>query len=359
MKVTMLAHTVPQSGVAGISMGISTFMYNIALELLKKKQDVELFIRNDYLPAEKWITTVRSPKFSWFVYPFFLGRRIAGADADVFHADYVTTGAPLISRNKRPSVVSLHDVIPFTYGPDISAMDRIRVMWYMRNLKKIEAADAITVLSEHAKKEAITCTSIPRDKLHVVYAGVDLDRHFPLRKEPHKKLRIGYFGGLDGRKNVGLLVESFRRIVESRNDVELHVGGGGKNLEPFREMGMKNAVFHGRIDEHRKNEFLNSLDIFVFPSLIEGFGLPPLEAMACGVPVVVSNSSSLPEVVGDAGILVQPTVDRMTKGITTLLDDASLRKRLARRGLEQAKRFTWEKCAAQMRGVYEAAGARV
>ncbi len=359
MKVTMLAHTTPQSGVAGISIGISKFMYHIALELIKKRHDVELFIRDDYKPSERWVKTVYSPKFTWMLYPFFLGRRIDKVKADVYHADYVTTGAPMISRNKKPNVVSIHDVIPFTYDKnELSAMDKIRVAWYMRNLRKIEKADAITVLSEHAKREALKRTGIASDRLHIIHAGVDLDRNFPLKKRPHKKTRIGYLGGLDGRKNVGLLVESFMRILESRDDVELHVGGGGNNLEAFRAMKIRNATFYGKIDEGKKNEFLNSLDIFVFPSLMEGFGLPPLEAMACGVPVVASNASSIPEVVGDAGVLAKPTADDMTKGISRLLDNPALRKRLAQRGLENAGRFTWKRCAEQALEVYEAAGAR-
>lgn len=359
MKVTMLAHTTPQSGVTGISIGISKFMYNIALELMKKRHEVELFIRNDYRPSEGWIKTVRSPKISWLLYPFFLERMISTMEADVYHADYVTTGATLIRRGKRPSVVSIHDVIPFTYDKkDLSTMDNVRVMWYMCNLKKIENADAITVLSEHAKREALKFTGIARDRLHIIHAGVDLDRHFPLKKQLHKKIRIGYLGGLDGRKNVGLLVESFRRITESRDDVELHVGGLGKNLEAFRAMNIRNAIFYGKIDESKKNKFLNSLDIFVFPSLMEGFGLPPLEAMACGVPVVASDTSSITEVVGDAGILVKPTEDDMIKGITRLLDNPALRKRLVRRGLENARRFTWKRCAEQALEVYETVGAR-
>jgi len=358
MKVTMLAHTTPQSGVAGISMGISKFMYNIALELIKKKHEVGLLVRNDYRPDEDWIKTVNSPKISWFFYPFFLGRMIGDMESDVYHADYVTTGAPLVSKNKRPNVVSLHDVIPFTYDQkDLSVMDRIRVIWYIRNVKKIEKADAVTVLSEHARNEALKYTAIPKENLHVVYAGVDLDRHFPLKKRPHKKIRIGYLGGLDGRKNVGLLVSSFKRIVETRNDVELHVGGGGENLEVFKAMNIKNATFYGKIAENQKNVFLNSLDIFVFPSLMEGFGLPPLEAMACGVPVVASDASSIPEVVGDGGLLSKPTEDAMVKSITRLLDNPSLRKRMARRGLDNARTFTWKRCAEQALEVYEAVGA--
>jgi len=354
MKITLLGHTTPYSGIAGASIGISMFIYNLAVELIKKNHDVELFIRDDYKPKESWIKTVYSPKISWVLYPTFLGRKIAGASSDVYQSDYVTTGVPLISKNKRPNVVSIHDVIPFTYDKAaLSNMDKIRIMWYMYNFKKIEKADAIVVLSEYSKREALKYTEIPEEKLHVVYCGVDFTKNFPLKKRLHRKIRIGYLGGLDGRKNVGLLVNSFKKIAESRDDVELHVGGMGENLEKFRRMRIRNANFYGKIEESRKNAFLNSLDIFVFPTLMEGFGLPPIEAMACGVPVVASNTTTMPELIGDSGMLVKPTEEEMIKGLSRLIESESLRKKLSQKSLKRAREFTWERCANQTLKVYD------
>jgi len=354
MKITLLAHTTPYSGVTGISMGISKYIYNLSVELRKKRYDAELFIRDDYKPKENWINTVYSPKYSWIPYLFFLGRKIRNLKSDIYHADYVTTGAVLMNKNKRPAIVSIHDVIPFTYNKEeLSKMNRVRLKWYMSNFKKIEKADAITVLSEYSKKEAIKYTNIPEEKIYVTYPGVDFNMYFLLKKKPHKNIRIGYLGGLDGRKNVTLLVEAFNDIVRSRSEIELHIGGTGENLQTFKNMRIKNAFFHGFVPDSQVTKFYNLLDIFVFPTLSEGFGLPPLEAMACGVPVVACNTSSIPEVVGDAGILVEPSKEKMVETLNNLIENKNLRERLSKKGIKRSKKFTWKKCAENTLKVYK------
>jgi glycosyltransferase involved in cell wall biosynthesis len=102
-----------------------------------------------------------------------------------------------------------------------------------------------------------------------------------------------------------------------------------------------------------ENRFLNSLDIFVYPTLGEGLGLGPLEAMACGVPVLASNTTSMPEVVGDGGILTKPNAEDFHNELTKLIDDAKLRKRLAARGLKRASNLTWKRTAEDSLEVYE------
>lgn len=359
MRITLLAHTTPSSGISGISIGISKYVYNLAVMLRKMNQNVEMFIRNDYEPKENWIKTVYSPKYSWIPYPTFLGRKIKHKISDIYHADYVTTGAVLINKKKRPSVVSIHDAIPFTYNKgQMSMADSIRLKWYMYNFKKIEKADAITVLSEYSKKQTLIYTNIPEEKIHVAYPGVDFNMYYPRKKHTHKNIRIGYLGGLDGRKNVKLLVESFDRLIEERQDIELHVAGTGKNLSYFIAKNIKNAKFYGRIPDNEVNSFLNSLDIFVFPTLDEGFGLPPLEAMACGVPVLVCNSASMPEVVGNAGILVKPDTEKMVDALNKLVENKKLRTRLSKKGLKMAKEFTWKKCAEDTVKIYESLTSR-
>jgi glycosyltransferase involved in cell wall biosynthesis len=350
--ITLIGHTTPFSGVTGISIGISKYIYTLGRELIKLGQNVELFVRDDYKPKEKWIKTIYSPKFSWILYPLFVKRKIGKLDSDIYHADYVTTGAPLIWKKKSPVVVTIHDVIPFTYKK-LGMMDRIRVWWYMRCFKAIEKADAVIVMSNFVKQEALKYTNILEEKIHVTYNGIDFDKFYPRKLKTHKNIRIGYLGGLDGRKNVELLVDCFEELEKTHKDIELHIGGTGKNLERFRKRKIKNAFFHGFIPDERVNEFYNSLDIFVFPSLQEGFGFMPLEAMACGIPVIACNRSSMPEVVGDAGILVEPNKKDMIEEITKLIKDENLRKKLGRKGLKRAKQFTWENCARNTLKIYE------
>ena len=116
----------------------------------------------------------------------------------------------------------------------------------------------------------------------------------------------------------------------------------------------REVIFAGYVDEDELPAWYNAADLFVYPSLYEGFGLPPLEAMACGCPVITSNTSSLPEVVGDAGIMVDPhDVDALADAMERVLTDESLREDMRRRGLERAKRFSWQRSAREMWDIYE------
>lgn len=354
MKVTFVGHTIPQSGVVGVSAGISRYIYYLGDAVRRHGNDVELLIRDDLKPKESWIKTVRAPKFGWMPYPFFLYRRIKNIESDIFHADYVHTGAPLIWAKKRPTVVSVHDVLPFSYDrKDLTAMDKVRVAWYMMNFKTISKADAVILASEVAKNEAIEKTRIPEENIHAIHYGVDTNMLKPSKKEKSDILRIGYLGGLDGRKNVGLLVEAFGKIADRYSNVELHLGGTGRNFEKFKSMKVPRMVMHGPIKYEDTPKFLNSLDVFVFPTLGEGFGLPVCEAMACGIPVVASNVTTMPEIVGDSGILSEPDVDSMVDALSKIIENSRLRKELAKKSFEKSKMFTWEAAAEKTIKVYK------
>ncbi|MBI4894370.1 MAG: glycosyltransferase family 4 protein [Candidatus Aenigmarchaeota archaeon] len=354
MKITMVGYTIPQSNINGASRGIARYIYYTGSELVKMGHDVNLFVRDDVKPPEKWIKTISAPKVSWIPYPMFVYKKIRGVRSDVFHADYVNTGAPLIWAKKRPAVVAIHDVLPFSYDKkDLTVMDKVRVAFYMRNFKSIEKADAIILASECARNEAIEKTRIPEEKIHAVHYGIDSEMLKPAPPKNHDKIRIGYIGGLDGRKNVTLLIECFKKISRGNKNVELHLAGTGRNFEKFEEMEIPNMFLHGDVKYKDVPSFLNSLDVFVFPTLGEGFGLPVCEAMACGVPVVASNVSTMPEIVGDSGILSDPTVADMSESIERLVVDKNLRRKIGKRGLERSKEFTWKKAAEKTVGIYE------
>lgn len=355
MRIVFVGHTVPHSGVTGVSLGINKYAYNLCKEIKNLGNDVELLIRNDFKPKEEWIRPVFSPKATWIIYPYFVYPNVIRKAADIFHADYVNTFLPLSWLKKRPRIVSIHDVIPLTY--DLSKMrlkDRLIAQWYRRNFKKVEKeADAVFVASNQAREEALRLTKIPEEKLFAVHYGVEFDEFFPVKKKESDVIKIGYIGGLDGRKNVEMLVEAFRKISSQHDNVELHIAGTGRNLQRFRSMNIPRAFFHGWIADEKRNEFLNSLDIFVFPSLAEGLGCPPQEAMACRLPVVGVNSSAIPELIGDDGILVEPNVDSMVEGISRLVENKSFRNKLAEKGYKKIQSFTWENAARQVLEVYE------
>jgi len=166
-------------------------------------------------------------------------------------------------------------------------------------------------------------------------------------------------GTLQPRKNFERLIEAHARLrASSKIDLVIAGGPGWMYEGIFRrveELELQGVVhFPGYVADEDLPALYSEADVFVFPSLYEGFGLPPLEAMACGTPVVTSNVSSLPEVVGDAALVVDPRdVGALAKAMEQVLGDASLRGAMVQRGLVQAQQFTWSRAAEQLLRVYQ------
>jgi glycosyltransferase involved in cell wall biosynthesis len=206
----------------------------------------------------------------------------------------------------------------------------------------------------------------------VVYCGVD-ERFHPrdpavvaaFRREKHLPERfILFLGTLEPRKNVVSLLEAYARLVASDGGawpVLVVAGAKGwfykKIFATVERLNLADKVlFPGYVPEKEKPLWYNAAETFVYPSLFEGFGLPPLEAMACGTPVIVSDTSSLPEVVGEAGIRVPPDdVVALAEAMAATLDDSAARAEWRKRGLARAARFSWHKTAQQTVCVYERA----
>jgi glycosyltransferase involved in cell wall biosynthesis len=170
-----------------------------------------------------------------------------------------------------------------------------------------------------------------------------------------------FVGTLEPRKNLMRLVQAYAGLPASvRRHVSLVIAGGpGWLSETLRrevaERGLADRVrFIGYVRDEDMAPLYSLATVFAYPSLYEGFGLPVLEAMACGVPVLTSNVSSLPEVAGGAAVLVAPTdVDAIADGLTQLLDDTALAAKLVARGLEWSTNFSWDRCARETLAVYE------
>ena len=206
----------------------------------------------------------------------------------------------------------------------------------------------------------------PPEKVHVLYCGVDA--RFHPEKEPgeQERLRDRYsiespyvlsVGTLQPRKNYVRLIKALANLPPV--NLQLVIAGGRGWLY---EDVLAEAEKHGDcvrvlgfVDDADLPALLRNAALFAFPSLYEGFGLPVLEAMACGVPVVCSNASSLPEVAGDAALTIDPLdTDGLAEAMSRVLADADLRQEMIDRGLAQAARFTWEKAARQLLGLFEA-----
>jgi glycosyltransferase involved in cell wall biosynthesis len=227
--------------------------------------------------------------------------------------------------------------------------------------KAFKKAKRVIAISEFTKKEIVKNLDYPSEQIEVTLLGVDSKKYKPLRnfKAPNcfGGRTILHVGASELRENTSLLIKVLHALKKKIPDVKMvKVGSvGGRFLELTSKLGLgKDITCVGYVPEKDLPLYYNSADLLVFPSLHEGFGLPPLEAMACGLPVITSNVSSLPEVVGDAGIMKDPNdVDGFAKAMYEVLTNDGLRKDLIKRGLRRAKSFSWEKTARKTLEVYK------
>ncbi len=287
---------------------------------------------------------------------------------DLAHVPYFAS--PLFPTT--PTVVTIHDLIPLILP---AYRGSLLVRAYTRLVAAAaRRADAVIADSQASKRDIVRLLGIPSPRVHVVYLAAD-EKFRPVRDEAllgAVRRRYGlsdryilYLGGFDCRKNVATLLRAFARL---RRPADLKLAIAGRLPErdtPFfpdprrlaKELGIEEWVaFIGWVAEEDKPALYSGAVAFVFPSLYEGFGLPPLEAMACGAPVIASDRASLPEVVGQGGLLVDPTdVDGLAAAMERLLTDEGLRAELGERALVQAAKFRWEKTARETLAVYRKA----
>jgi glycosyltransferase involved in cell wall biosynthesis len=277
-----------------------------------------------------------------------------------------------------PVVLTIHD-LSFIRFPDRFNAIKQR---YLAALTRYSAHRARRIVADSAatKLDVVEAFGIPAEKVDVVYSGVErdfrpLDRSNQADAATLAEFRtrhglpehmILYLGTLEPRKNVDTLVAAYSAVVKAGLPHTLVLAGGkGWQYEAiFRavdEHGLQDRVlFPGYVSREEQPHWYNAADLFVYPSQYEGFGLPPLEAMACGVPVITSNASSLPEVVGDAGMTVDAgDVEALGEAMLAVLADAARADRMRASGLARASTFTWQAAAEACVRAYRAAGGGV
>jgi glycosyltransferase involved in cell wall biosynthesis len=283
--------------------------------------------------------------------------RMFGA-VDVFHA----TEHLLPRLKKTRSVFTLHDLI-FQFDPDSHKPLNIAFLKTMMP-RFLKAASAIIAVSECTRRDAVNLYGIPSDKIHVIYEGVDArfapvadpDRLAQVRA--HYRLPdsfILHLGTIEPRKNLPLMFEAAART----NYPIVIAGRLGWLTEPIlakvKQLGVENRViFTGYVADADLPALISAATALAMPSKYEGFGLPVLEAMACGTPVIASNTSSLPEVGGEAALYAAPDdVRSWAEIIEQVMEDAQLRAILREKGLRQAAKFRWDRMAWETLEVYE------
>lgn len=267
------------------------------------------------------------------------------------------------------TVVTVHDMVYKAFPETVRG--RTRFMLDAGLKKSLKRADIVVTDSEFSRSEIVKYFPWCADKLRVVPCGVDTERFRPcedMRKIADVKASLGiegdyflYLGTIEPRKNLERLIRAYNVFSKKVSDPPKLVLAGGKGwlydgiFARVKALGLEDKViFTKYVPSEDMNALMCGAVSFVFPSLYEGFGMPPLEAMACGVPVLVSGEASLPEVTGDCAVIVNPyDVKSIARGLYRLYSDEALRRDLSRRGLERAKRFTWENSAKILYDVYK------
>lgn len=261
-------------------------------------------------------------------------------------------------------IVTIHDVIWEAYPQMVPShtaeLHKIATKRF-NELKPIVIAD-----SEATKKDILTFTEIPEENINVIYLSYDEENMYPEKMDVSDIVEGEYFlfiGAFERRKNIFSIIKAFEIVAEKNKDVKLVIVGkqvwencdyiyDAVETSPYKER----IIFTGYVDNCKKRHLYSNACAFVFPSLCEGFGIPVLEAMACGCPVITADNTSLPEVGGDAAIYVDAhNVDQIAYEMERVLTDNTLRNSMIEKGFTQKNKFSWEKAAEQVEKIYEMA----
>ncbi len=314
-----------------------------------------LSLRVSRLPTVKPVVRIA---WEQFLQPWELAR----GHVDLVHS--MAYALPLVCPAR--SVVTVHDLSFLLFPEAFNPANRLYLTTFTR--LTVRRADALVAVSENTRRDLVRLLGARPERVAVVPNGVDpafrpLDPEAVARFRRERGLPEAYIlfvGTLEPRKNLTTLLRAYARLrqmaqVPHRLVVVGGVGWRYQGVLPLiEELGLRDeVVFAGFVPHQELPWWYGAADLFVFPSLYEGFGFPPLEAMACGTPVVSSNAASLPEVVGDAGRLVSPRdVEELAEGMRRVLLDSTLREEMRARGLARAREYSWERTARETAQAY-------
>lgn len=300
--------------------------------------------------------------YEQIILPFFAWKN----KIDIFH--FPANVSPFVL--SCPSVLTIHDTCAFTIPELIPAI--LRQYWKIMVRSSARNANVVIAVSRSSKENIVRFLGISKEKIQVIYHGSEhqileargqnysvsgqneVGGHFPY---------VLWVGKLFSHKNLPRLLHAFAKLIEtSKMKYRLVIcgmrsWGYSPLVKTVKELGLQGRViFKGYVPHNELKPIYNNACLFVFPSLIETFGLPILEAMSHGVPVVTSNYGAMAEIAGDAALLVDPyDVDEIVEAMHKVLTDENLRKDLIKKGLERAKQFSWEKTARETLSVYKKA----
>lgn len=351
--------------------GIGTYTYQLIynLNLVDKINDYLLFLPNnsnlDNLNSNFKFHNVLQDTQENFWEEVSLPNILKDENLNVYHVPQNGVGLP--SHISSSAVITLHDIIPLRMPETVS--DRYLKIFNNDMKKIIDKVQGIITVSNFSKDDIAKEFNYPKEKIFVTHLAAE-DIYKPLDKIQCKdflKIKysihdnfILYVGGFSPRKNIIGLIEAFSILKKIYKDSLklVIVGKHGISYEKYKnrtiELGIKNDVlFPGFIPLNHMPIFYNASEMLAYPSFYEGFGLPPVEAMACGTPVVASNCTSIPEILGDSALLINPeNIYEIKDAMFNVLTDLDLKLKLSEASLRKSKLYSWNKTALDTLSAY-------
>jgi glycosyltransferase involved in cell wall biosynthesis len=271
-------------------------------------------------------------------------------DADVIHLSSQTFGfyAPSI---KYPNVITCHDMMAFS-RPNLFESRREALLSRLA-IKGMEKCDRVIAVSGFTKKQVVQYMGIDESKITAIHSGISSE--FRPRRKKKEADYLVYFGSEEKRKNVAALIDAFFMLKKLHPELKLIKNYNNPRIwKRVCSLGLeKDVIITGNIREREMASYYSNAKAFVYPSLFEGFGFMPLEAMACGCPVAASSSTAMPEILGDAPVYFNPSDTKdIAEKISLILDDQALSGKLSRKSIQRAKRFSWKKTCRETKKVY-------
>jgi len=346
--------------------GIGTYVAHLVRAIIRVAPDHEYFLYAPHPLPEEDVAALRAhPRVRIVRCPRpLMGLRARFDRVDLFHG----LNFKMRGRGRYGSLITIYDLAMDRFPQPSRKLFGQR--WsFLRTRRAARRASRVVTISEHAAKDIEELYGVLREEIAIINPAVGPEFYpegnpavIEAVKARYGIMRGSFIlsgGGSEPRKNITRLIEAFGRAPRLRGTMNLVVIGGiERGAETIhgavRREGLESAVvFPGHVPLEDLRVLYAACAVFVFPSLYEGFGMPALEAMACGAPVISSNAASLPEVVGDAALLVDARDrDALASAMTRVMEDRELREDLRRRGAMRAKAFSWEKSARDLLRVY-------
>lgn len=344
-----------------IDSGIGYYSYELT-KAMRQKVDATLYkpYRADHQDAsfhsEPWIRPVTYRSFRQYrpyVLPFYLRAGISPGAFDLVHAHWYLAGLASTYFSRTPAVVTMHDVsVLHTATANNRYLDYYR--WALNRFREHQIP--IITVSEQARQDTIRYADYPEALVYAVHNGLNASRYYPMAVARHAPFTIVYSGGLSEHKNLDLLLTTLALVQQQYPEVALRIAGGSPQRTKYPGMvnalGLQHVTFTGFVPDSEMNHFYNSGDLMVYTSRYEGFGMAPLEAMSCGVPVISTGGGALKEVSGGGAVISEYDEQELASHIIKMIEDDAHRQATAARGAAWVKQYTWEQSAEKTIAIY-------